>query len=162
MPDLSARTVGWVLVGAQAGLLLLLAVAPNGSSWPVPGPVQLAGTVLRWVGGAAILVGAVRLGAGVSVHPAPTASAELRTSGPYRFVRHPIYTGVLLLAGGIAVTAASPVALVVSAALVAVLSVKVRFEERLLARRFPGYDAYARSTPRFLPRPALRRRRAGR
>ena len=160
-PDRSTRTAGWVLVGTQGALLLLLALASNAPSWSVPAPVQMAGTVLRWVGGAAILIGALRLGAGVSVHPAPTASAELRTNGPYRFVRHPIYTGVLLVAGGIAVTAGSPGALVVFAALAAVLSVKARFEERLLARRFPDYDTYARSTPRFLPLPA-RRRRPGR
>ena len=39
----------------------------------------------------------------------------------------------------------------VSAALVALLAGKARFEETHLRARFEGYDAYARRTPRFLP-----------
>lgn len=145
------RTRGWLLVGAQMALLGLLVGWPTGDLWPLPAALRTVGTLGRVVGALAILIGAIRLGWAASVHPAPTASARLRTDGPYRFVRHPIYSGVLVLAGAMALTGRSVAHLGAWAALLAVLSVKARFEERLLAARFEGYRAYAARTGRFLP-----------
>jgi len=150
------RAAGWVLVGVQAVLLGLLVVGPGHGAWTVPVPLRVAGDVLRVGGAAAVIAAALRLGRSASVHPAPTAGAVLRTDGPYRFVRHPIYSGVLLLAAGIAATAGSILAIATFVALIAVLAVKARLEERLLRRRFPDYANYAASTPRFLPRPTRR------
>jgi protein-S-isoprenylcysteine O-methyltransferase Ste14 len=145
-----------MLVGGQALLLAVLVLGPSGHAWKVPSPLRAAGQVLRWVGLAAVVIGALRLGRAASVHPEPTSRAALRTDGPYRFVRHPIYSGVLLFAAGIAATAGSVLAVLAFGALVGLLSVKARFEEGLLAQRFAGYAAYARVTPRFVP--GLRRR----
>jgi protein-S-isoprenylcysteine O-methyltransferase Ste14 len=142
---------GWLLVTAQFGLLAVLVLGPSGEVWTVSGPLRTAGSVLRWAGFAAVALGALGLGRGFSVHPAPTGVAVLRTDGLYRVVRHPIYSGVLLLAGGIAATAGSLLAITAFAFLVLLLSAKARFEERLLVERFPDYTAYARRTPRFVP-----------
>ena len=142
----------------QFSLLAVLVLAPSGHAWRVPKSLQTTGTLLRWAGAVAIVMGALRLGRGASAHPAPTSRAVLRTDGPYRLVRHPIYSGVMLLAAGIAATTASVVALIGFAALIGLLHVKARFEERLLTQRFVGYPAYARVTPRFVP--GLRRRLA--
>jgi protein-S-isoprenylcysteine O-methyltransferase Ste14 len=144
-------TRGWLLVTAQFGLLAVLVLGPSGQVWTVTGPLRTAGSVLRWAGLAAIVLGVLRLGRGFSVHPVPTAIAVLRTDGLYRVVRHPIYSGVLLLAAGMAATAGSFLAITAFAFLVLVLSAKARFEEGLLAERFPDYAAYARRTPRFVP-----------
>lgn len=145
------RLIGWGLVGIQGTLLALLVLGPFDHTWGVPHGLRIAGTVLRWAGGAAIIIGALRLGTAASVHPEPTAKAVLRVNGPYRFVRHPIYSGVILLGGGIAATAGSVLAIVFFLGLVVLFSIKARFEERLLAERFTGYRAYAATTPRFVP-----------
>jgi protein-S-isoprenylcysteine O-methyltransferase Ste14 len=150
------RRRGWILVAAQFLLLAVIVIGPLDGGWSVPGPLHRTGTVLRWVGGAAIVVGALRLGRGVSVHPVPSRAAVLRTDGLYRFVRHPIYSGVLLLAAGITATSGSVAAAAALGALIVLLNTKARFEERLLLRRFPGYAVYAGRTPRFVP--SLRRR----
>lgn len=147
----SDRARGWLLVAAQLGLLALLVLAPTGKAWPLPPVVQAVGTVGRVLGGVAIVVGSLRLGRAASVHPEPTGRAALRTDGPYRFVRHPIYTGVLVLGAALALTGRSPLHVVAWAALLAVISVKARFEERLLTERFDGYAEYARRTGRFVP-----------
>lgn len=146
------RVRGWGLVTAQLALLGILVLAPTGTAWALPGWARAAGSIGRIVGAAAIVVGAVGLGRGASVHPAPTAEAVLRTNGAYRFARHPIYTGVLVLGAAMVVTGRSVVHLAAWVALLAVLTVKARFEEGLLAARFPGYPAYASRTGRFLPR----------
>jgi protein-S-isoprenylcysteine O-methyltransferase Ste14 len=147
---------GWLLVAAQFGLLAVLVLGPSGEAWTVAGPLRTAGSALRPAGLAAVVLGALRLGRGASVHPAPTAVAVLRTEGLYRFVRHPIYGGVLLLAAGITATTGSLLAVAAFAVLVPVLHTKTRFEERLLAERFPDYATYARRTPRFVPFPRRR------
>jgi len=144
------------LVALQFVLLAVIVASPAGGVWVVPGPLRTAGTVLRFVGAAAIVAGAVQLGRGLTVHPAPTRAAVLRTDGAYRLMRHPIYSGVLLLAAAIAATSGSAVAVVALAALAVLLNAKARFEEDLLLRRFPDYGAYASRTPRFVP--SFRRR----
>lgn len=147
------RLRGWLLVAAQFALLGLLVLAPAGTAWTVPDRVRLVGTAGRILGVALIVLGAIRLGTAASVHPAPTEQAVLRTGGAYRYARHPIYTGVLVLAAAITITAASVLHVIAWMPLLGVLSVKARFEERLLAEHFPDYTAYANRTRRFVPLP---------
>lgn len=149
----ATRLRGWVLVGAQLVMLAILIFTPPGDAWRMPRPLRWAGIALRLIGLLAIAVGAVNLGRSLSVHPEPTGAAVLKTDGLYRHVRHPIYTGVLVLGAGIALTSSSLIAVGAMAGLVAVLSVKARFEEELLRRRFPDYEEYASRTPAFIPKP---------
>ena len=76
---------------------------------------------------------------------------ELVTSGPYRWVRHPIYTGILAAGAGTAV--ALDWSWLVAVGLAAVyFAYAARVEERFLAERFPdAYPAYRRSTKMLLP-----------
>ncbi|HEY0099570.1 MAG TPA: isoprenylcysteine carboxylmethyltransferase family protein [Pyrinomonadaceae bacterium] len=78
---------------------------------------------------------------------------NLITEGTYRWVRHPIYTGMfgLLVANGLAVS--RPYALLVGIAIFWVGTViRVRSEERLLRATFGAeYEEYARRVPAVLP-----------
>ena len=56
-------------------------------------------------------------------------------------MRHPVYSGGILIAAGISV-ALSPWALVATAALAVVWALKARVEERFLRERYPAYAAY--------------------
>lgn len=163
MPDLTDRTRGWLLVAGQFALLAALLLAPTGQDWQVPPAVEAVGTAGRVLGALTIILGGLQLGRAASIHPAPTHHAVLRRTGAYRHLRHPIYTGVLVLAAGIAATAGAIIHLVLYGGLVALLAVKAQFEERLLTETFPLYPAYARTTGRFLPRlrtdPRSRQRR---
>jgi protein-S-isoprenylcysteine O-methyltransferase Ste14 len=148
--------VGWLFVAAQFVLLGLLAF----EAWRATSPAGL-----RVVGGLAVLCGAAilswgssRLGRELRTHPAPSPTAVLRVDGAFRFVRHPIYSGLLLLAAGLTLSAASALAVAEWVTLLALLTQKARFEERLLAERFEGYREYASRTPRFVPRLARLRR----
>jgi protein-S-isoprenylcysteine O-methyltransferase Ste14 len=67
---------------------------------------------------------------------------ELIERGPYRFVRHPIYSGLLLMALGTAMLRAWISEFVFCAVLLLAFWLKLRAEERLLTRHFP--EAYAR------------------
>lgn len=76
---------------------------------------------------------------------------ELVTSGPYRLVRHPIYSGVLLAGAGTAV-ALSWLWLIAVALAGVYFTYSARVEERNMGQQFPGtYPAYRRSTKMFIP-----------
>jgi protein-S-isoprenylcysteine O-methyltransferase Ste14 len=77
--------------------------------------------------------------------------AELVTSGPYRLVRHPIYSGILLGLTGTAV-ALSWAWLIAVALAAAYFVYSAIVEERDLTRLFPdAYPAYRRSTKMLVP-----------
>src|SRR5262249_61858300 len=67
---------------------------------------------------------------------------ELIEGGPYHFVRHPIYSGVLLMLFGTMLVWGRLVGVVAFIVVIAGLSVKATLEERLLIRHFP--ESYAR------------------
>ena len=76
---------------------------------------------------------------------------ELVTSGPYRLVRHPIYSGILLAGVGTAV-ALSWMWLVAVALAGVYFTYSATVEEGYLSREFPdAYPAYKRSTKMLVP-----------
>ena len=97
MAEMSERTTGWTFVGVQALLLVGLLVIP----WPThvtnPGWLDVAASVCFWAGVALAIAAGFVLGRSLTATPVPLEHATLRTSGPYRWVRHPIYTGVVLI-----------------------------------------------------------------
>jgi protein-S-isoprenylcysteine O-methyltransferase len=81
------------------------------------------------------------------------ADHQIVTAGPYRWIRHPSYTGVILAVLGYAVLVGSGAAVLVVAAVVgAVIGYRISVEERLLLARFgPEYRAYIGRTWRLFP-----------
>jgi protein-S-isoprenylcysteine O-methyltransferase Ste14 len=152
IPALGPRGEGWVLV--QAILLAGVGVAGlAGARWPtdlrVPAVVvaSIAGAAGLWL--AASAVGT--LGKSASLFSKPPATSQLRQSGVYALVRHPIYGGILLLSLAWSL-ARSPWALIPTGALAIVLVLKARLEERWLLDRHPAYAGYrARVRRRFVP-----------
>lgn len=87
----------------------------------------------------------------LSVFPTPKRSAVLVQNGIYRFMRHPIYTGVLLFALGFSVYSENTLRLIVFFALFVLFAFKASYEEDLLLKRFPGYKDYMKTSGMFLP-----------
>ena len=82
--------------------------------------------------------------------PRPRTPVRIVESGAYRFVRHPMYGGLILLAVGFSLARGSLVALVLSVALAVLFDRKANVEERWLARLAPEYAAYRERVPRRL------------
>lgn len=77
---------------------------------------------------------------------------QVVSTGPYAFVRHPMYAGAVLLVVGTALLLGSWYALLWSPTIVAVLALRAVLEERTLAAELEGYAAYAgRVRYRLLP-----------
>lgn len=76
----------------------------------------------------------------------------LITHGPYGWVRHPIYTGVLLLLCGTAIMMGTLSTLVEVAAVILALSLKLRTEESLMTETFgEQYISYRRRVKALIP-----------
>ena len=141
-----------LLVTGQFILIGILVLLPGRQDWPVPVALKLVCSIATVVGLAVMVIGATGLGRGLTATPLPNAYAKLRTGGLYRYVRHPIYSGLLLTMASITVASGSATRLLTLGALVLLLTVKARWEETRLIQRFQGYADYAARTPRFVPR----------
>ncbi len=117
------------------------------------------GILTSWWGLGILVVGVIfglwtiqhnRLG-NFNIRPELKEDCELITSGPYHFVRHPMYTSVLLMTLGLMV--ATPTYLEVSSFLLLglVLALKAIREERLWCMDNPVYKDYMQQTKRFIP-----------
>jgi protein-S-isoprenylcysteine O-methyltransferase Ste14 len=76
----------------------------------------------------------------------------LITSGPYRWVRHPIYAGMLTALAGTALATSAPYGFIGLALILFGFLVRVRLEEALMRETFPAeYDRYSQHTARLIP-----------
>ena len=80
----------------------------------------------------------------------PTAGG-LITTGPYRFIRHPIYTAVCLFTLPGVVAHWSWFSALLGALVIICALVRMFFEEELLVARYPEYGQYAATTSRMIP-----------
>jgi len=71
-----------------------------------------------------------------------SAEQQVITSGPYRFVRHPMYAGALFMLIVTPLALGSWVALPFSLPLILVIAVRLLDEEKLLKKDLPGYSEY--------------------
>jgi protein-S-isoprenylcysteine O-methyltransferase Ste14 len=119
-----------------------------------PGTARVAGAALLFALAAALSWTAVRaLGRHWRVEAGLDADHELVRSGPYRLVRHPIYTSMIamLLATGLLV---APLHLLAIAAALEVVGteIRVRVEDALLSARFgDAFAQYRRTVPAYVP-----------
>ena len=145
------RALAFGLVSAQIVLLAVLAFVPHGTLWPVNAAVIAASIVLAVAGVILAMLGAIGLGPAFTPNPIPRENAPLATGGVYGLVRNPIYTGLMTGGLGLALFGASVWHVVAWVALVAVLSAKTRWEERMLLAKHPGFGEYAARVGRFVP-----------
>ena len=85
------------------------------------------------------------------IAPDPAHGARLITHGPYRWIRHPMYSSVLLLTLAVVLSHPTVARVVAWLVLLADLLAKLRYEEVLLARRFPEYSQYRKRTKKLIP-----------
>lgn len=130
---------------ALMAVILGLSLAPG--DWP--GWLRVVGGLLAVTGLLGVRWAMRALGDSLTPYPRPRSEGVLVESGPYRFVRHPIYAAGSLLFVGAALVTSVP-ATIAALFLPLLWWLKAGVEERFLAERFPEYAEYRRRVPRRL------------
>jgi len=147
----TAAQILWTVYLRQAAALLELVWRRR-----VALPLDLAtwAAFSAMIGGLALRTWAVvLLGPWFTWNVTVQAGQQLVSRGPYRFIRHPSYTGALITFVASCVLLRSwVVALLAAFTLVLAFRRRIRYEEALLVKTLPGYQAYMSCTDKLLPR----------
>jgi len=136
------QDLAWV--AAQFLLLGLLLTLPgdSGGWWGLP--LVLAGLII-------VVLGLFNLGRNLTPLPTPIESGQLVTTGIYGWIRHPLYSGLIVGALGWSLWQRSWLHLLLTLLLALVLDAKARYEEGLLNQAYPAYAGYRQRVKKFIP-----------
>jgi protein-S-isoprenylcysteine O-methyltransferase Ste14 len=147
--DFSARGGWWVL--AQLPLLVAAYLVPPWTGAASSDLLAGAGLLLVAAGALQAAAAALTLGRALTPFPRPLEQGTLRTRGLYALVRHPIYSGILLMAVGWSLHHHSPAGLAFDLLLFVFFDRKAAREERWLMERYPDYAAYRTRVRKLIP-----------
>ncbi len=144
-----AMNYGWysyLLVIMQFGLLVAIAAT---------GPLLASNTLFLFVelAGAGLglwAIAVMRIGS-FNVIPDVKEGALLIERGPYRVIRHPMYSSLIVITGALVADSFSWLRFDLWVVLIIVLMAKLSYEERLLTEAFSGYSEYMNRTKRLVP-----------
>lgn len=159
-PSRLGRQVAWRLALIAAVFILVDTHLLAFRSGKALGASQLffPSPFVGWLGAACAVLGIgiaiwarFYLGRDWSAYPTEKEGHALVTSGPYAFVRHPIYTGVMLAGLGSAFLG-SVFAIGFALVIIALFAARIPREERIMLELFPGqYPAYQARTKKLVP-----------
>lgn len=145
-----------ILIGVALGATFVVAIkAPSvAPSLGIPGPYWAVGLLVMWLGLALRVWAIVELGSAFRTTVEVDPGQAVVSNGPYRWVRHPSYTGLLLIVSGFGLADGNWLALAVCVVLplpALVRRIHVEEAELNLVLGDP-YRAYQTQTKRLIPR----------
>jgi len=145
---------GGMWVAGQIALMLIVFTVPTWLGTPeltLEHPISFAGAILTTIAVLVIGWGLSSLGSALTPFPKPLADVTLRRQGAYRFMRHPIYAGIILAGFGWALWWLSMAGVLGAVVLAIFFDRKAIQEEQWLRQQYPDYAEYSRLVKRFLP-----------
>lgn len=121
-------------------------------NFDLPESIQFILLPIIAAGIAIMAISLFQMNKNLSPFPTPKDNSELITTGLFSKVRHPIYSGILLLAFSLALYLNSGFKILVAFFLLILFHFKTRYEEKQLSLKFPEYKNYKMNTGRFIPK----------
>jgi len=109
---------------------------------------QALSTSLSLLGTAGALLATLWLGRAFCLMP---EARVLKTRGPYRVIRHPVYLTEMIASIGLMMQFRQPWSFLITAAIVTFQFLRMHYEEQVLSQNFPAYAAYMQRTSRLIP-----------
>ncbi len=148
------KQAGWwriqILLIASAIAFSLINLGPI--LWPYALTIGIFADIVTLIGLIIILWARIVLGGNWSTSTVLKENHELIQSGPYRYVRHPIYSGLMILVLGVAIFYGRAIGFVALAISFIAAWLRAREEEKLLTGHFPEeYPNYKARVKAFIP-----------
>ncbi|MFA7616772.1 MAG: isoprenylcysteine carboxylmethyltransferase family protein [Moheibacter sp.] len=124
----------------------------NSLNFGVSDVLQLLGSVVFVIGMLIVFLSVLKLNRNLSVFPTPKKDGKMIETGLYKYIRHPIYTGIVVAGLGFSVYSESGFRLIVTLLLLVLFYFKSKYEEQKLIDVFSDYKDYMKRTGRFLPK----------
>lgn len=148
---MSVKPKDITFVTVQLVLFVCYVIIPN--FWPINFPVLVKSISLfiTIIGVLVLILGLIQLQKNLTPFPSPKQNSELVTNGLYKFIRHPIYTGIFIAAIGYSFNNGHSIRFLISTLLLVLFYFKSVYEEKLLSEKFSAYQQYQIKTSRFFP-----------
>lgn len=144
-------TKDFLFVSAQLVLFVAYVLVPAISTFPENTVLKIIGLLVIAAGLLVCLLSIYQLRKSISPFPSPLKKGNLISTGIYNYVRHPIYTGILMTLAGHLLTSPHLGRVLVTSLLAVLFLFKSSYEEQLLLNTYPDYQDYRKRTWRFFP-----------
>ena len=146
------RTKDSVFVILQFILFALYLLGINFLPFKTSSLINLIAFIISIFGLLIVIISMLQLNKNLSPFPTPKLNSHLIKHGLYRYIRHPIYTGIMLLSFGFGIYTNSTHKLIISFLLIFLFYFKSKYEEERLLNKFSNYKEYVLTTGRFFPK----------
>jgi protein-S-isoprenylcysteine O-methyltransferase Ste14 len=143
------KTKDFLLVTIQFILLTIFYIPFFSNVFQTPLIIKYVGAIVSILGFLIILIAILQLSKNLTPFPTPKENGVLINTGLYKYVRHPIYSGIFMAAIGIAFYTGSYWQLLISFILLILFYYKSKYEESLLMEKYNEYENYKKGTRRF-------------
>lgn len=113
---------------------------------------NIIGIILLALGVLVGLLSIIQLNKNLSPFPTPITGGKLIETGLYKYIRHPIYTGILSTLLGYGLYSGSGYKILITMTLLVLFLYKSKYEEKKLSLVFSEYPEYMKKTGRFFPK----------
>ena len=139
-----------LLVSTQFLLFILYTIdfdwSLGGSHW-----LRIISLIISIIGLLLVIIAILQLNKNLSPFPTPKTHSVLLQNGLYKVVRHPIYSGLILMSFGYGVYQDSVYKILIATFLFILFHFKTQYEEQQLQNKFPEYQSYKSKTKKFFP-----------
>lgn len=113
--------------------------------------LRYIGLYISIAGSIVALLAFLYINTNLSPYPTPKSNGMLVKTGVYKFIRHPIYSGILWATFGFSLYSENTLRFLIFLSLLVLFILKARYEERLLIEKYPDYAQYRKTSGMFLP-----------
>jgi protein-S-isoprenylcysteine O-methyltransferase Ste14 len=146
------KDIAFVLVQFALFALYIIDVDVIAYSIDLPAWINIILIITGIFGVMIITMGIINLSDNLTPFPTPRKNSNLISEGIYKYVRHPIYTGIVFIMFAFGFYTTSFTRMIITIILFLVFYFKSELEEKLLIDKFPEYRDYQKRSGRFFPR----------
>ncbi len=141
----------YAFVGIQIILFIIYFLDLQFVNFNTPYWFEVCAGIFTMIGILIILISILQLNTTISPFPSPRFKTILITSGMFKYMRHPIYSGIIISSISYSIYSGSTYKLIIAVILYFLFYFKSVYEERKLSQHFLNYENYKKITGRFFP-----------